>query len=184
MNVQTVFSVYEAVLGKRKADTRFLTVANLRVPEARVVRVRLGTKVQEILEAAYPGSGTAFVGGGLMEAYMAEEETVVGRNVNFIASAPFPKYKESPQCSGCGLCAEHCPAGLAVNRIAELVDAGKKKEAAGYHPEVCISCGSCSYSCLAGRNLALRVKEAKAAVLERGGNLVRNQNNVNPNIQE
>lgn len=166
LNVQTVYSVYEAVLGNRKADTRFLTVANLRVPEARVARVRLGMKVHEILEAAYPGTGTAFAGGGLMQAYAAEDEMVVDRNVNFIAAAPFPKYKESPQCSDCGVCADNCPAGLSVNRIADLVDAGKKKEAAEYHPEACISCGSCSYSCLAGRNLSLRVKEAKAAVLE------------------
>ncbi len=166
LNVQTVYSVYEAVLGNRKADTRFLTVANLRIPEARVARVKLGMKVHEILQAAYPGSGTAFAGGGLMQAYTAEDETVVDRNVNFIVAAPFPKYKESPQCSGCGVCADNCPAGLAVNRIADLVEAGKKKEAAGYHPEACISCGSCSYSCLAGRNLSLRVKEAKTAVLE------------------
>lgn len=166
LNVQTVYSVYEAVLGNRKADTRFITVADLRVPVAKVAKVRLGMKVHKILEETYPGATTAYVGGGLMQAYMAEEETVVDQHVNFIAAAQFPRYKESPQCSGCGVCVANCPASLSVNHVADLVDAGKLKEATGYHPEACISCGSCSYSCLAGRNLSLRVKKAKAAVMD------------------
>lgn len=169
LNVQTIYSVYEAVYGNKKADTRYITVADLRVPEAKVAKVRLGMKVHKVLEAAYPGTVNAFAGGGLMQAYMAEEEAVVDRNVNLIAAAQFPRYKESPQCSGCGACAENCPAGLRVNHIADLVDSGRVKEAAGYHPEACINCGSCSYTCLAGRNLALRVKEAKAAVLNQQG---------------
>ena len=165
LNVQTIYSIYEAVLGNKKADTRFITVADLRIPEAKVAKVRLGMKIHKILDTAYPGATTVYAGGGLMQAYVAEEEAVVDRNVNFIAAAHFPRYKESPQCSGCGVCVENCPAGLLVNHIADLVDSGRVKEAGGYHPEACISCGSCSYSCLAGRNLALRVKEAKGAFL-------------------
>jgi Na+-translocating ferredoxin:NAD+ oxidoreductase RnfC subunit len=48
-----------------------------------------------------------------------------------------------------------------VNRIANLVDQGKLKEAATLNAKQCIGCASCSYSCLAGRNLAAKVKLAK-----------------------
>jgi Na+-translocating ferredoxin:NAD+ oxidoreductase RnfC subunit len=105
---------------------------------------------------------TAYIGGGLMQSQVAEEDAVIDRNVNFIASARLPKFKESLQCSGCGICNKNCPAGLSVKRIADLMDQGDKEAAISYHPEYCISCGSCSYSCLAGRNLAMRVKAAKA----------------------
>lgn len=164
LNVQTVLSVYEAVLCNKKADTRYITVANLKSQQAKAVKVRLGMKVQEVLEAVYPGAMNAYVGGGLMQAHLAEEGAVIDRGINFIASARLPKYKESPQCSGCGICSRNCPAGLSVKRIADLVDQGKAEAALSYHPELCISCGSCSYSCLAGRNLALRVKEAKSLI--------------------
>jgi Na+-translocating ferredoxin:NAD+ oxidoreductase RnfC subunit len=164
LNVQTVYSIYEAVLGNKKAETRFITVADLKSQKAKVVKVRLGMKVQEILEAAFPGAVNAYVGGGLMQSHLAEENDVVDRNVNFIASAGLPRYKESPQCSGCGICTRNCPAGLSVRRIADLVDQGDKEAAASYHPELCISCGSCSYSCLAGRNLAMRVKAAREVI--------------------
>ncbi len=160
LNVQTVYSIYEAVCMDKKTKTRFITVSDLKTGKARVVKVRLGMKVQEVLEAAFPGSGMAYIGGGLMQSHLAEEDAVIDQKVNFIASARLPRYKESPQCSGCGICVRNCPAGLYVNRIAQLVDQGDMEATAEYHPELCISCGSCSYSCLAGKNLALRVKAA------------------------
>jgi Na+-translocating ferredoxin:NAD+ oxidoreductase RnfC subunit len=166
LNVQTVMAVYEAVNGNKKADTRFITVAELKSQKAKIVKVRLGMKVREVLDAAYPGSKNAYIGGGLMQSHLAEEDAVIDSNVNFIASARLPRYKESPQCSGCGICIRNCPSGLSVKRIADLVDQGKKEATLVYHPELCISCGSCSYSCLAGRNLAMRVKEAKTFVKE------------------
>ena len=96
-----------------------------------------------------------------MQSFYVQEDAVIDKSVNFIATADYPKFKESPQCSQCGECISNCPAGLRVNKIAELVDRGRMNEAFRYHPEECIGCGSCSYSCLAGRNLASRVQAAK-----------------------
>ncbi|HEX3075224.1 MAG TPA: hypothetical protein VHP30_16540, partial [Ignavibacteriales bacterium] len=42
------------------------------------------------------------------------------------------------------------------------VDAEKTEGIARLHPQNCMECGSCSHICLAGRNLAVRVKKAKA----------------------
>lgn len=163
LNVQTVYAIRQAVLRNQPADSRFLTVADMDKREAKVVRVRLGMKLQEIMDEVFPGTVNIYAGGGCMQVSLAEESAVVDHAVNFIATGRMPKYKESPQCSKCGLCIKNCPCGLKVRTIAELVDKDKLSEAVKYYPEECISCGSCSYSCPAGHNLAARVKQAKEA---------------------
>jgi ferredoxin len=164
LNVQTMYSIYEAVYHNKKADTRFLTVANLKECSAKVVKVRLGMKLNEIMEKIYPGAFTVFAGGGFMQSYLSEEDTVVDEKVNYIANAEFPRYKESPLCSHCGRCTLHCPAGLQVKEIVDLMNQGKIIETKKYHADHCISCGSCSYTCLAGRNLSAKVMAAKKAL--------------------
>ena len=164
LNAQTVYSVYEVIYHRNIADTKLLTVADLKQRAAQVVKVKLGMKIHDIIEAVYPGSVNAFVGGGMMQSYLADEDSIVDRTVNFIATGDYPKYKESPQCSRCGSCSKYCPGGLKVNLIADLVDMGKAWETKKYNVSDCIGCGSCSYLCPAGRNLAARIKTAKNAV--------------------
>ena len=160
LNIQTIYAIYEAVYLNRQAETRYLTVANLKTKVGRVVKVNLGERVATILERLNLNSNMFFCGGGAMQSHLAEEGEVVGELTNFIAMADFPRYKESPFCSHCGLCVEHCPAELSVNKIAELVSAGHIEATLKYHPERCMKCGSCSYVCLAGRNLSAKVGEA------------------------
>jgi electron transport complex protein RnfC len=161
LNVQTVLAVYEAAACGIDADTRYITVSDLKRNRSRAVRVRLGDRIHETLEKVYPGSNLAFAGGGVMQAHMAEDAEVVDRSTNYIASASMPKYKESPQCSRCGLCRTCCPSGLDAGRIADLIDSDRLIETAALMPDRCLGCGSCSYVCLAGRNLSARMKEAK-----------------------
>lgn len=161
LNVQTVYSVWQAVSLNKKINTRFLTVADLKHKTAKVVKVKLDSSIMTIMEKVYPGEVNIFAGGGVMQAYRAEDASVVDRSTNFIAAGTYPRYKESPQCSHCESCRRHCPVGLKVDAIAELVERGKALETQIYHVSDCIGCGSCSYSCPGGRNLAARVKQAK-----------------------
>ncbi|MCX8131229.1 MAG: RnfABCDGE type electron transport complex subunit D [Clostridia bacterium] len=161
LNVQTLFYIYEAVCKNKKADSRFLTLADIRNMSRQIVKVRLGTKIRDVAASVYPGSGHAFCGGGLMQSKSVCDEDIVDKSVNFIAVGNFPNYKESVLCSKCGFCVERCPAGLKVNEIAHLVDAGRFKEAKSLHAEKCMGCGSCSFVCLAGKNLSARMKTAK-----------------------
>ena len=163
LNVQTVYSIYESVYMDKKADARFLTVANMKEKTGTVARVKLGTKVQEVMGDIYPHSqfNSVFCGGGLMQCHIADDMEVIDKTTNFIALADSPHYKESPICSNCGLCTLNCPAGLKVNRIAEMVDSGDLHGTEKYHVNKCMNCGTCSYVCLAGRNLSSRMKTAR-----------------------
>lgn len=160
LNLQTVYAIYEAVYLKRRADSRYLTVANFKTKENWVVRVKLGEKVETVIRRLSLNSNIIFCGGGMMQSHLAEDGEVVGKATNFIAIADFPRYKESLLCSGCGLCMKYCPVKLKVAQIAQLVSSGKMEAVLSHHPEKCLNCGTCSYVCLAGRNLSLKIKEA------------------------
>ncbi|MGE5682893.1 MAG: RnfABCDGE type electron transport complex subunit D [Bacillota bacterium] len=161
LNVQTVYFIYEALYLGMKQKSKYLTVLDTVNGRCSVARADLGMKVFDLVKRIYNVNYPVFTGGGAMQAQSADETAVIEATTNFIASARYPRYKESPFCSDCGLCRAVCPAGLKVNVIADLVDKGKCQETSGYHPQSCMSCGSCSYVCLAGRNLSTRVQEAR-----------------------
>lgn len=160
LNVQTIYSIYEAVYLNKKAVSKFITIANLLKKEAQTVKVELGNKVSEVVDSIYNGEGTVFVGGGLMQARQINEKELIEKSTNFIAVSQFPRYKES-YCSKCGICVKRCPSGLEVYKIASYVDNGQLEKTIKYNPKQCISCGICSYYCLAGKNLLRKVKVAK-----------------------
>ncbi len=164
LNVGTLQAVFEAVIKKKKADSRLITIADFNSKAFSIARVKLGMPLHRVIAALGLPSGHLFTGGGAMQCRLAMEEDVVEGSTNFLAISPFPKYKESPLCSRCGSCRTHCPSGLKVDKIADLADESKWQDALSYHPENCVQCGYCSRVCGAGRNLSVRVKRAKEHV--------------------
>lgn len=171
LNIQTVYWIYQAVVYNHKAENRFLTVVNSHEKTGLVVKVPLGMKVQKVVEKLFPDyQGSVFIGGGLMQCQFADDNKAVDKSVNFIALSDLPYYKESALCSKCDRCSRHCPVGLDVRKIAELIDNNDSLQLQTsqklflYHPEKCLGCGSCSYICLADRNLSARIKVAKEYV--------------------
>jgi Na+-translocating ferredoxin:NAD+ oxidoreductase RnfD subunit/ferredoxin len=161
INLQTVFAIYEAVCFGQKADSRYLTIADFRTKAAAVARVRLGSPIDAVVADVAGASGPIFTGGGVMNAAKVDEAEEVSPRTNFIATAEFPRYKESPHCFRCGWCWSVCPAGLHPGKIAEAWDTGRHQQLAKYPIDECLECGSCSYVCLAGKDLTSRMREAK-----------------------
>lgn len=160
LNVQTIIAVASAVTENRKAETKVITVANLKHKQSKAVRVNIGDSVSEIVQKVYSGGYPVFYGGGIMLSEQADDDSVVDKSTSFIAVSDFVQYKESPQCSHCGTCIQYCPERLDVRRIADAVDKGKHNLLKHIKPQKCVNCGICSYVCPAGRNLMKRVREA------------------------
>jgi ferredoxin len=166
LNVQTVLAISEAVCLNRASGSRYITYANMESRSACVVRIQPGCKVYAAAEeirrnsadpALKSASTCLLIGGGAMNARMASLDSVADEFVNFIAAGNYPRFRESPLCSRCGLCSAVCPARLDVCRIARFSDEGRTAAARLYHPERCMACGACGTVCLAGRNLPEKV---------------------------
>lgn len=158
LNVQTLLSIYDAVLLNKKASSKYITIGNLIKSEARIMKVTLGDKVSDILKEENPEE-LVFLGGGMMQSRHVGRDELIDINTNFIGIGNMPRYKEGI-CSKCGLCVVKCPSGLEVSKIAELMKDSEYDNIIRYHPEKCISCGLCSYYCLAGKNLSEQIKNA------------------------
>ncbi len=161
LNVQTVYSIYRAFYYGDKGNERYITAADLRSKKSQIIRTASDVRIKDIADSIFPGQAPVLIGGGLMQASLAEADDIVGDTTNLIAIGDIPKFKESPSCSRCEKCSIHCPSGLNVSKISALVDEEKYGLLFKYHPQKCMGCGSCSYVCPAGRNLSERVKKAR-----------------------
>jgi Na+-translocating ferredoxin:NAD+ oxidoreductase RnfD subunit/ferredoxin len=162
MNIQTVLAVWEAVSRNRKADSRYLTVADLASLKGTVVRAALGATVLETAQRVFPNAVNVYTGGGAMGARLSGDGDTITEKTNLIAVGA-PKGFREAACSQCDVCSAFCPSGLRVRDIAHLVDAGNTDSASLLQPGNCLDCGLCSAVCLAGRDQAARVRTAKLA---------------------
>lgn len=151
VNVQTLYSLYRMLEGE-KSHERFITLGNLDTCEARVITVKSGTPLKEILEKEGVKESRIFKGGGLMKGAPVEEGETLSDSVNSLWYGKPAYYKNSPQCSSCGFCLIHCPAGIHVKGIWN----GEENRA-----EECMECGACSWVCPAGRSLSEKVRLVK-----------------------
>lgn len=154
LNVQTVFSVYEAVCRGCQVDTRFLTVADITTGEAVIARVSLHTNVNDALIRIMGDrkEKTVFFGGGIMMAGKAGPDDVIDVKTNFIGYGNDVDYQQNEKCKKCGACVRNCPMDIQVSKIIQALEKGEITKAREFQPEKCIKCGTCTYFCRAGKN--------------------------------
>lgn len=142
INVQTLLQLY-LVLTNQNANERYITLCDLDNNLAQVIKVKNGDTIGKIFEKMKIKSNRIFTGGGLMAAQPGDRDVIISDSINSIFYGKPDFYKESPQCSLCGLCMKVCPVGI---------NPGLEEK-----NDQCIKCGACSYICLAGRKLSTRI---------------------------
>jgi Na+-translocating ferredoxin:NAD+ oxidoreductase RnfC subunit len=165
MNVQTLYAIYEAVYLNRPEASRLVTVADLATGEAVIARVNLGTPVTELIDKILRkhSNQPVYAGGGILSARKAEPGEKLNVKTNFIAYGKAEEYDRTAKCRNCGACARKCPMKIKVNKIVQQHEKhnGNVRE---FHPELCLTCGSCTYHCAAGKNVMEIVSAAKEGV--------------------
>lgn len=174
-NVATARAVYRAVSKSEPLMERGFTVSGDGVEHPCNLIVKIGTSLEEMLEAAGGFKNgqepeKLLCGGPMMGFAMAGLEAVVNKNNNaltVLAKDPVAEAKEKQTaCLRCGRCNKVCPLGLTPQMMAV---AAEKKDYERYEKKLygleCIACGSCTFTCPAKRPLMQTFKQAKAEIM-------------------
>ncbi|MFA5389315.1 MAG: electron transport complex subunit RsxC [Candidatus Omnitrophota bacterium] len=169
-NVQTVFSVYEAIYLRKPLYERVITVSGSFPGVAKNLLVRLGTPVKNILEycGSIPEAGIykVIIGGPMTGVAQANLDAPVikGTSGILVLDKKFSLKKEELDCIRCSRCVEACPAGIMPCMIGLATEKERFDIAASYDPFDCIECGACSFVCPSNIPLVQLIKLAKTKI--------------------
>ncbi len=175
-NVGTAYAVYEAVQKNKPLVERIVTVTGKTVKKPSNFLVRIGTPVQELLDAAQADlelTGKVVSGGPMMgKALNALEVPVVkGTSGLLLIREDHSLRAEMKPCIRCGRCVSACPMGLEPILLAQYSARGMWDMAEDNMVMDCMECGSCHYTCPSARPLLDYIRVGKNKV----GQIIRNR---------
>jgi len=168
-NVGTAFAVYEAVQKNKPLIERVVTVTGKSVQKPSNFMVRIGTPVNELIEAAGglpEDTGKIISGGPMMGKAVASMDIPVTKGTSGILIMPETdaKRKVSQNCIRCGRCVNVCPMGLEPFLLMTISEKQIWDRAEKDCIMDCIECGSCSFTCPADRPLLDYIRLGKGKV--------------------
>jgi len=168
-NVDTIFEIYNAVVNGKPLTERVLTVTGEAIKEPLNLRVKFGTSISEVIEAA--GGFTedpvkVISGGPMMGTALRSLDVPVIKGTSGILclTKEQAKLEEESSCIRCGKCMSVCPMFLNPTKLNSLVLRGEYEEFEKLHGMDCIECACCSYACPAKRHLTQTCREGKRTI--------------------
>lgn len=155
MNVQTVYQIY-CLLTKQYHNGRFITLANLDSGEASVAYVTRGENIKGKLMKSFPENieQECFAGAGIMSAHAIARTESFSDQISFAAIGHPARISNEAVCKGCGRCNRKCPSGVNIKKIVGRRETDSQADISDLGIENCIRCGSCTFFCRAGKNIA------------------------------
>ncbi|MFP4463317.1 MAG: electron transport complex subunit RsxC [Guyparkeria sp.] len=170
LNVGTVANSWHAVVEGRALTERVVTVTGGGVAEPRNVRVRIGTPMAEVIEAAggyTEGVDRLLMGGPMMGFALHDDAVPVVKATNcLLAMRPVDRDPTPPPqpCIRCSRCSEACPADLLPQQLYWYARAQQFERSHEYHLFDCIECGVCSAVCPSHIPLVQYFRHAKTEI--------------------
>ncbi|NLL56239.1 MAG: electron transport complex subunit RsxC [Clostridiales bacterium] len=174
INVATAFTVYQAVEKNIPLYERVLTVAGKGVDNPRNLRVRIGTKTQDIIEYCGDINKDAVKivrGGPMMGKAMHTVDGYTKKTDSGIVVLTAEETNTSKQsaCINCGRCAKKCPMHLMSMKFDEYASIGRFDMAERFGVMNCLECGCCSFVCPAKRSIVQSVVLCKQKIAAKKG---------------
>ncbi|MFP4288421.1 MAG: electron transport complex subunit RsxC [Bacteroidales bacterium] len=168
-NVGTSFAVYEAVQKNKPLVERIVTISGKNLKEPSNIRVRIGTPVSALIEAAGgipENTGKIVNGGPMMGKALMNADTPITKGTSGILLFPDEEAhrKTVHACIRCSRCASVCPMGLEPYLLAVLSDHENFEQCETEKIMDCMECGSCLYICPSGRPLLDQIRRGKSEV--------------------
>lgn len=170
-NVDTVVSVYNAVIEGKPLIKRIVTVTGEAVQNPQNFYVRIGTSYNQLLSAAggLKSDAAKYISGGPMMGFamMSLDVPVTkGTSSLLVLSKDDVRDTEESPCIRCGRCAEVCPGRVMPSKLAALATKGNKEAFVKYGGMECCECGCCSFICPAKKPLTQSIKSMRKQILE------------------
>ena len=168
-NVGTAFAVYEAVQKNKPLIERVVTVTGKGVKQPSNFLVRIGTPVNQLIEAAGgipENTGKIINGGPMMGKALNSVDIPVMKGTSgilLIAEGESQREEVNP-CIRCAKCISVCPMGLEPYLLMTLSERAMFDRVENERTMDCIECGSCSYICPANRPLLDYIRLGKFRV--------------------
>ncbi|MBN2347421.1 MAG: electron transport complex subunit RsxC [Bacteroidales bacterium] len=168
-NVGTAFAVYEAVQKNKPLIERVLTVTGKSISKPSNFRVKIGTPISDVIEAAGglpEDTGKIISGGPMMGKAINDLSVPVTKGSSGILILPEPeaKRKKIDPCIRCSRCINVCPMGLEPYLLMSLSQKNLFERLENEKVMDCIECGSCSYTCPSNRPLLDYIRLGKVNV--------------------
>lgn len=168
-NIGSVFAVYEAVQKNKPLIERVITVTGKSLSKPSNFKVRIGTSINELIEAAGglpEDTGKVINGGPMMGKALSSTEIPVVKGSSGILIMPNKEASRTKiePCIRCSKCTSVCPMGLEPYLLSILGEESLFDRLEEDQVMDCIECGSCSYTCPSGRPLLDHIRFGKTNV--------------------
>lgn len=171
-NVETVISVYKAVILGRPVNSRVVTVTGDGIKEPKNLLVLAGTDMSELVDAAGGLKGKiakAISGGSMMGFALYDLHVPCTKTTSAFLFLEHDAVSEAQEiqtaCINCGRCVSVCPGHVLPARLAKLAERGDMAGFEALDGMECCECGCCSYICPAKRPLTQSIKSMRKMVL-------------------
>lgn len=168
-NVDTVVSIYNAVIDGRPLMRRIVTVTGNAVKNPRNFYVYVGMLYKELVDAAegFIEEPEKIISGGPMMGFaMYSLDVPITKNTSSLLAFCKDEVKEVTEgpCIRCGRCSDVCPENLLPARLATLARRNNMEAFTENFGMECVECGCCSYVCPAKREITQPIKAMKKMV--------------------
>ena len=169
-NVETIISIYNAVVKGIPSMERVVTVTGDGVVNPGNYKVLFGTNQNELIEAAgglKEGCEKVISGGPMMGFAMYTTDTPITKTSSSILCMSKDEVSacEPTACINCGRCVDACPSRIIPSRLADFAERHDEEAFLKFNGLECVECGSCSYVCPAKRQLKQAIGSMRKTAL-------------------
>ncbi len=168
-NIDTCAAIGRAFMFGTPLMRRIVTVSGDCIEIPNNFRVRIGTKVEHVIEKCggfKKAAAKVIMGGPMMGIAVSSVDIPIVKGSSGILAFSEDMLSERvrQQCLRCGKCVEGCPMNLLPNVLKEAVCINDTEKLQKLGIMDCIQCGSCSYVCPAEQNPLQYIRTGKAKI--------------------